>query len=703
MAVPMWNDSLVSPPPVASCSYTCYEIDEVDVYNLKLALQVMQTSHSVGLGLSSEQYTLSRLLYKANNQQRHWRWYQMLKKIQKSLSKLQANHPVKFWEDAVGCCQINRDQSGLGSIIIHLPARQMLEYILVKLMGQAKLCAYILNTAESVFIFVIQNIKSGQFLAHNVIYASIASRIWVMMRTMLRDILMWYSTLRPWIDKLKATSMQWILAGQVLPDCLQDWLRADYNPDKYSKAIEQTSKTKGSSLLDSMFASTSLATSEPIMTESLTEKDLYNTNVAMAASTAPSMDLGEPIKAGELVENRKRKWLDTSCLQESDAKRSRLEVETRTKETGALASCSSSIQPITKMKKSEQREEKHLGIPKGKKQSKGILKQLKLSLKRKEKGTLQKGDAENENEEVVGLSYRGPEETTRNWSKQLKNKLQKKLRKFKQNSPASNETLSEKKLSIEAQNPIDEEDEVDGKLDSDWLESNLDQNKLKGVSEVTKESKKNKNKVKRGFQKTRKQTKKLKHKEWIQETETEPNYLIGSLGGQHPEDSFSLRHQFPDPSQTGTNYKLEKKIDTSKSKKFQSDKGRQPKICEEYRQINKNGTERIVKSIKKKRRAEFNKSEETKGMYAQPERNAPGAIPKMHQWDYLQTNKKMANSKRDIRTESSVSFKRILRKPKKQRSESSLVCDLSKMTKGKGASCNRNQDSDIDQIFAWLE
>ena len=66
--------------PLTTKPCLCHLIP-VDVYNLKLALQVIQTSHSVGLGLSSEQYTLSRLLYKANNQQRHWRWYQMLKKV----------------------------------------------------------------------------------------------------------------------------------------------------------------------------------------------------------------------------------------------------------------------------------------------------------------------------------------------------------------------------------------------------------------------------------------------------------------------------------------------------------------------------------------------------------------------------------------------------------------------------------------------
>ncbi|XP_071791269.1 uncharacterized protein [Asterias amurensis] len=323
MSASMWNRCEVSPPPIASCSYDCYEVEEDDVGRLKTALQALQVSYSVGIRLSSEEYTLNRLLYKVNNQQRQWRWHQMMKKIQKCLIKLQSTLPVKFIEDAVCCCQITHDER---SSTIRLPSRQMLEYILIKLMGQAKLCVYILNMAESVYVFAVQNITCGQFLGQNMIYSSIVSRVWVMMRSMLKDMTSWYSHLLPWMDKLKATLMQWMTTEDAFPPSLLLWLKPDYDPARYD--IKQPSKKKPSTLLDSMFADQ--ADGKALKNE--TEEKEHSLEESLTTKE-PVLDLGEPVALDEVAQKRskvklKRKRSESRIVGEPATNLSRLEEET---------------------------------------------------------------------------------------------------------------------------------------------------------------------------------------------------------------------------------------------------------------------------------------------------------------------------------------------------------------------------------------
>ncbi|XP_038072904.1 muscle M-line assembly protein unc-89-like [Patiria miniata] len=727
MAASMWNDTRVSPPPIASCSYDCYEIEEVDVYNLKLALQVIQTSHTTGLGLSSEQYTLSRLLYKANNQQRHWRWYQMLKKIQKGLRRLQANNPVKFMEDAIGCCQINRNQTGCGSITIHLPACQMLEYILVKLMVQAKLCAYILNMAEKVYVFVVQNITSGQFLAHNTIYASIVSRIWVMMRAMLRDILPWYSTLRPWADRLKATSMQWMSAGEVLPQSLYDWLRPDYDPYKYANAIDQTSKKTSSSLLDNMFPAANLATPEAAISASSIDRDLHGKDVAMAPSLAPSMDLGEPITARELSENRKRKQTDSDYLQEPATKKSRCEIESWTPEdpTMRIASGTTIVQPETCMKESrfsheiEHSEDVDLGQMKNKKQSKGILRHLKQRLKGEEKRTELASDSESRTNKVAGSSNREPEGRRTTWRKNLKKSLKKTFEKLTKNPSANNDkTNPDLELSMDELNPVGEEQRSAASVG--WSEVGHGRKKLKGTRKVTKEAlatdskdsackgqvegmHKDQMDKAEGFQSRLKLPKKSKERQEIEDRQHEAKDPIVSSVAHDMENPFTLTFCPPETSQSKTSKKLKKKAkDKKKSKKLSSSsEDRHPQICEEMSNRISNITEEFVKHNKRKQHNDERESKNRNSQEKPVEKFLPTSPSQAPHQDQIKTKKKAVKRKREV-TESGVSLKGIFKKSKKHQSESSLVCDLGQITRREPVKSN-NQESDIDNIFALLE
>ena len=52
-----------------------------DVHQLQKALKAIEPSELSGQCLASDHYTLSRLLHKTKNQQRRWRWFQMLKRV----------------------------------------------------------------------------------------------------------------------------------------------------------------------------------------------------------------------------------------------------------------------------------------------------------------------------------------------------------------------------------------------------------------------------------------------------------------------------------------------------------------------------------------------------------------------------------------------------------------------------------------------
>ncbi|XP_013398395.1 uncharacterized protein LOC106164899 [Lingula anatina] len=212
-----WNKTNLKPPPTCCIAYKKEEIPS-DFDKLLDLLETALTHLSDQDALGSEIFLLGRVNYKMNCQFRYERTLQRMKQVDKCLS-----HFLKL--NLHGCLD-NVAQSfprleDFQSDILHVPSRQMLEYLLVRLQGAAHLMAQTLIYCQQLELNILQHLRSGFFIPNNVFFTGLVSRIWILCRSLLHHLVKWYGDLRSWVSKLKGTTTEWLPVGVSLPDNLE--------------------------------------------------------------------------------------------------------------------------------------------------------------------------------------------------------------------------------------------------------------------------------------------------------------------------------------------------------------------------------------------------------------------------------------------------------------------------------------------------
>nr|XP_006812529.1 PREDICTED: uncharacterized protein C3orf17-like [Saccoglossus kowalevskii] len=81
---------------------------------------------------------------------------------------------------------------------------------------------------------LLQELSTGDFISYNLMFVSLVSRIWILLRALLLDIIASYSNLRPWIEKATSSKIVWLKDTEQLPDDLSEWLGPDNNPIQHT-------------------------------------------------------------------------------------------------------------------------------------------------------------------------------------------------------------------------------------------------------------------------------------------------------------------------------------------------------------------------------------------------------------------------------------------------------------------------------------
>ncbi|XP_033127728.1 nucleolus and neural progenitor protein-like, partial [Anneissia japonica] len=259
--------------------------------------------------LSAELDTLQKFLYKLKNQQRNWKWFNLLQKIHKTLKRANDIKLHEFFKKMSSVCAIKDDLSDMEK----LPNCKTIKVLLEKTVGLSKLCTCILEDSEYTFTLIVGHVQVGQFLSQNLIFVAIISRIWVLVRGTLIKLFSWYKLLR----KLSVQDKQskYYKMFKELPKCLSEWVEVDVACLKTrNKKIKKKLKPD---TLDKMFGSspTSSDTLENLRNlESSNKEDLYD---SMAACS--EIDLGEPIVTadnGSINPKKKKKRKKKHLLHE---------------------------------------------------------------------------------------------------------------------------------------------------------------------------------------------------------------------------------------------------------------------------------------------------------------------------------------------------------------------------------------------------
>lgn len=107
---------------------------------------------------------------------------------------------------------------------MYLPTKNLMEYILVRMQGTAKLFEYIIGTCIELADMLNIRIQTGHFWKIGFILFSIVSRVYVLSKHCIKTVCEFYTQILPLSKLLQNTGRMWLPDSYCLPEDLKSWL-----------------------------------------------------------------------------------------------------------------------------------------------------------------------------------------------------------------------------------------------------------------------------------------------------------------------------------------------------------------------------------------------------------------------------------------------------------------------------------------------
>lgn len=122
---------------------------------------------------------------------------------------------------------------------VYLPARDMLDYILVRLQGLSKLLCRVAECAQEGALYMENRIHIGHFWKVALICFGLLSRIWVLIKNIVAHCCEFYKDLLPYRQTLQNGTPPWLPAEYDFPVDLRTWLDVEWlDSTKISKTLD---------------------------------------------------------------------------------------------------------------------------------------------------------------------------------------------------------------------------------------------------------------------------------------------------------------------------------------------------------------------------------------------------------------------------------------------------------------------------------
>ncbi|XP_059046338.1 uncharacterized protein LOC131841947 [Achroia grisella] len=213
MMLEPWNDLSVLPPPVHTSQpqSSCIDIDELkDICNNIIAFLSKQSP------LHEESALLSRFIYKFDKKFRNDIGYRNLKKVYTALRrylKINLLKDVEYFSSTLP----QSDEP-------YLPTRQMLEYVLIRIMSFSKIMFRICICSKQAAIFYMDRLKRGESHWMSLMPYALLSRVWSICMVLLEQACSWYSNLYKYLNKLQLKGVIFLPAAYELPVNIEVWI-----------------------------------------------------------------------------------------------------------------------------------------------------------------------------------------------------------------------------------------------------------------------------------------------------------------------------------------------------------------------------------------------------------------------------------------------------------------------------------------------
>lgn len=176
--------------------------------------------HSDQRFLHVEAALLSRCIYRMKLKFRNCKDFKSLEKINRILLtylEMNIKSTLKTFYGLV--------PPEVGSICTYLPTKNILNYVLVRLQGLAKLMCRLVETTQIALEHFKERIRLGHFWYLALIGSGIASRLHVLAKRILSNTCNVYDQMHQYAKKLKnGKAAEWLPEDYILPERLIEWL-----------------------------------------------------------------------------------------------------------------------------------------------------------------------------------------------------------------------------------------------------------------------------------------------------------------------------------------------------------------------------------------------------------------------------------------------------------------------------------------------
>jgi hypothetical protein len=215
-----WNE-INLPIPSLSNYETSRKKFDIDKFKKLIEDAINYFAHLDDLDTEIEQ--ISRFIYIGREQFRMLRGFQEMKKTQQAAHRFQRL-------DMLGAFEAFNSYISDDSKTIHLPHRQNLDYILIKLQGLAKLLIRVVTCARKSVKFFLGFIRGGSFYIKGSVFLSSLSKVWDISRGICRFSANLFNNLIIYRDRLRFDdSIEWEANSCEFPEKLDEWLGGEYD------------------------------------------------------------------------------------------------------------------------------------------------------------------------------------------------------------------------------------------------------------------------------------------------------------------------------------------------------------------------------------------------------------------------------------------------------------------------------------------
>lgn len=209
-----WNSSTLLPPPVNM--FLC--ASKFDVSALKHVFNNITKVLSKQSPLHQESAICSRFLYKYDKKFRNDIGYRNLRKVNTALKKYLALNLLKDVENFSVSIPTEKDDD------LYLPTRQMLQYVILRVMAFAKIMLRICVCSKQAAVFYLDRIKRGESHWMSVLPYALLCRLWSMSMVLLQHSASWYPNLYHYLNKLELKGLNFLPDNYELPKDFEEWL-----------------------------------------------------------------------------------------------------------------------------------------------------------------------------------------------------------------------------------------------------------------------------------------------------------------------------------------------------------------------------------------------------------------------------------------------------------------------------------------------